>query len=116
MNVYHIWVDLKPGVRDLEFTDAIHAYLGALKKEGLVASHRILRRKLGLGPPELPEFHILVEFETLDQLDRAFGRVVARSGRVEELHHAVNSKAARVSFALYRDFPDEGRARGEELF
>ena len=40
----------------------------------------------------------------------------ARSGTVESLHHSVNSRVQDVSFALYRDFPDEQRVRGEEKF
>jgi hypothetical protein len=35
---------------------------------------------------------------------------------VESFHHAVNSLATDVFFALYRDFPDPVRQRGEEKF
>ena len=58
----------------------------------------------------------MLEFDGLAQLDLAFGSVAARSGIVESLHHSVNSRVQDVSFALYRDFPDEQRVRGDEQF
>ena len=116
MDVYHIWFNLKEGVQDVEFTDAVQAYLGHLKKADQIAGFRITRRKLGLGPPILPEWNILIEFEDMAQMDRAFGNVSSRANPVEGLHHAVNSKVRDLFFALYRDFPDPGRERGQELF
>ena len=50
------------------------------------------------------------------RIGAAGGSVAARSGTVESLHHSVNSRVQDVSFALYRDFPDEQRVRGEEKF
>jgi hypothetical protein len=116
MTVYQGFFDLKPGTGDLEFAAAVEGYLGRLKQEGLIESWRLLRRKLGLGPPELGEFQLLMEFADLGQLDRAFAEVSTRRDPVEGLHHAVNAKIARVSFALYRDFPDPQRRQGEERF
>ena len=116
MNIYHIWASLKTGVGDLEFVAAVNAFLGRLQHEGQLESFRITRRKLGLGLEELLDFHIIVEFRDLEQFDRTFGRVAARTEPIESLHHAVNSKVARVKFALYRDFPDEVRKAGEEKF
>jgi hypothetical protein len=58
MNVYHIWFNLKEGVSDIEFAENTSTYLDHLKGLGAVAGYRITRRKLGLGPPQLPEWHI----------------------------------------------------------
>ena len=116
MDLYHIWCNLVPGTSDVAFCEAVDRYLGALRGEGRIAGHRITRRKLGLGPRELGEFHIAIEVEDLAQLDRAFQTVSSRSGPIEALHHAVNQHACDVTFALYRDFPDPGRRRGGELF
>lgn len=116
MNIYHIWASLKPGVMDLEFVEAVNAFLGTLQQDGALESFRISRRKLGLGMEELLDFHIMVEFRDMEQFDRTFGRVAARSEPIETLHHAVNSRVARVKFALYRDFPDQVRTHGEEKF
>ena len=116
MDLYHIWCNLVPGTSDLEFCTAVDRYLEALRAEGRISSHRITRRKLGLGPRELGEFHIVVEVEDLAQLDRAFREVSTRSGPIEALHHAVNERACDVTFALYRDFPDAHREKGGERF
>lgn len=116
MNIYHIWCNLKPGVNDIDFSDAAQAYLDHLKQNGELVEYRITRRKLGLSPAHLAEFHIMLEFESLTQLDDAFTKVSSRADPVESFHHAVNSKVQDVSFALYRDFPDAHRIRGNEKF
>ena len=116
MDLYHIWCSLKPGVKDLEFAEHVRVYLDHLKDEGLIAGWRLTRRKLGLGPAELLEFHVMVEVRDLAQLDGAFGRVATRTDPVEGLHHAVNSLVSNVKFALYRDFPDPVRETGAERF
>jgi hypothetical protein len=116
MDHYHAWCNLKEGVKDIEFADRVHAYLGHLKANGTIAGYRLTRRKLGLGPPGLPEFHIVIEVEGLAQLDKAFALVASRADPAEGLHHAVNSLVTDASFALYRDFPDTVRVRGQETF
>jgi hypothetical protein len=116
MDVYHIWFDLKPGVRDTEFAASACAYLDRLKESGSLVSYRITRRKLGLGPPQLREWHVAIDFESLTQLDTAFGQVSARADPVESFHQAVNSKVQDAFFALYRDFPDPHRVTGQEKF
>jgi len=109
MDLYHIWCDLKPGVRDLEFSDALRAWMEHLRNAGHIADYRLTRRKLGLGPPGLGDFHVLVETENLAQLDAAFNTAAARSGETERLHGAVYSSVQNLTFALYRDFPDPVR-------
>lgn len=116
MDHYHVWFNLKDGVRDTDFADRAHAYLGHLKAAGLITGYRLARRKLGLGPSSLPEFHIVMEVDGLAQLDRAFAHVAARTDPAEGLHHAVNSLVKDTLFALYRDFPDEVREHGQEKF
>lgn len=116
MDLYHIWFNLKPGSRDSDFADRVHAYLGRLRNDGAIADYRLTRRKLGLGPSHLPEFHIVVEFDGLAQMDEAFSAAAARTQPIEGLHQAVNSMVSDASFALYRDFPDAIRQRGEEAF
>ncbi len=116
MDLYHIWCNLRPEIRDVEFSDSVDAYLDRLCEEGRIAGHRMTRRKLGLGPPGLGEFHIVIEVGDLAQLDRAFEAVSKREGPIEALHFAVNRYARDVQFALYRDFPDPHRERGGEKF
>ena len=116
MDHYHLWCDLRPDVSDVEFAEAVADYLDRLKHDGRLVDWSLARRKLGLGHPALGEFHVLLTFEGLAQIDQAFQAVGTRSGEIEGLHHAVNSKVTGLVAALYRDFPDAFRARGEECF
>lgn len=116
MDIYHGWCDLKPGVSDTEFADAFTHYMDYLKAEGKILSARLTRRKLGFGPAHLGDFHFMIEVTGLAQLDDAFSMVASRAGAVEGVHHGVNSLVRNVQFALYRDFPDDVRKRGEEKF
>jgi len=116
MDVYHTWCNLKPGVSDLDFADKVAAYLGHLKAQGLIESWRLTRRKLGLGPAGLGDFHLMIETKDMAQLDAAFSHVASRRAPVEDLHVHLNSLVTNAQFALYRDFPDAVRHRGEEKF
>jgi len=111
MNYYETWVDLLPGVRDLEFTDAVDRYLSKLVELGRIEGFSIKRRKFGFGPEGLGEFNITMSVQDLAQLDSAFMVVAERDGEIELLHAAVFSKVCNYKSALYRDFPDEVRKR-----
>src|SRR5262249_46684439 len=100
MNVYHIWFNLKPGVRDLEFAESAQVYLGHLKEANHIVSYRITRRKLGLAPPQLPEWHITPDFENMAQMDDAFGDVSSRADPVA-MRWIVGVKAA-LAVRLHR--------------
>jgi hypothetical protein len=116
MDIYHAWFNLKPGVGDVAFSEKVAAYLGRLRDDGLIEGWRLTRRKLGLAPRELGDFHVMIEVKDLAQLERAFARVATRREPIEGLHFAVNSMVSDAQFALYRDFPDAVRERGEEKF
>ena len=109
MDIYHIWCDLDPGVGDLEFVSSVNAYLSHLISEGKIADFRVTRRKLGLAPEALGEFHLMLEVTDLAQLDQAFNLAATRTGKVEALHSEVFSRVRNARFALYRDFPDSVR-------
>lgn len=106
MDVYHIWCDLKDGRKDRAFAQAVAAYLDHHKAGGRIHSWGLLRRKLGLGPPELGEFLILIETANLAQLEQAFCAAAARSGKVYKLHAVVCSRVVNARFGPARDFPD----------
>jgi hypothetical protein len=106
MDVYHIWCDLKDGREDRAFAAAVAAYLDHHRAGGRIESWRLLRRKLGLGPDGMGEFHILIETKDLTQLEKAFRAAAERSGEVEKLHAAVYSRVTNARFGLARDFPD----------
>jgi hypothetical protein len=116
VDLYEVWFNLKAGVRDVEFCERLDAYLGRLAADDKIVSFRVTRRKLAFGIPQLGEFHVTIEVRDLAQLDAAFQSVAARSGEVEGLHAAVNQYVTDFNAALYRDFPDAVRVRGQELF
>ncbi len=106
-----MWVDLAPGAKDLELSDAIHAYLGELQKRGAIEGFTLARRKFGFAPTGWGEFHVRVMVRDAAQLDEAFSHVAPREDPVEGLHHAVYSRVANFKSAYYRDFPDPVRRR-----
>jgi hypothetical protein len=116
LDIYHAWCDLMPGVSDVTFAENVAAYMGHLQEQGLIESWRLTRRKLGFGAPGLGDFHVMIEVKNLAQLEQAFERVAGRREPVEGFHFGVNSLAQNVVFALYRDFPDTFRHRGDERF
>lgn len=116
MDIYHAWFDLKPGVGDVGFSEQVATYMGHLKSNGLIEGWRLTRRKLGLGLPALGEWHLMMEVKDLAQLDAAFKQVASRREPTEGFHFGVNSLVQNANFALYRDFPDSFRHRGDEKF
>lgn len=116
MDIYHGWFNLKDGESDIAFADHFSRYMTHLQDAGKIRGWRLTRRKLGLGPDMLPEFHMMIETDDLAMLDDAFRLVAAREEPVESLHHGVNGRVKDVIFALYRDFPDDVRRRGAETF
>jgi hypothetical protein len=116
MDIYHAWCDLKPGIGDLVFVEKVTAYMGHLKDQGLIEGFRLTRKKLGLAPSALGDWHLMIEVRDLAQLDAAFNRVAGRREPVEGFHFGVNSLVTNATFALYRDFPDPVRHAGEEKF
>ncbi|MDX2236376.1 MAG: DUF6614 family protein [Hyphomonadaceae bacterium] len=116
MDVYAISVDLKEGASDAAFAEALSRFLDALKREGKIEGWRLLRRKLGFGFHGLGEFQVLIETRDLAQLDAAFAMAATRSGAMETLHFGANGLVKNFQAALYRDFPDAVRVRGEEKF
>jgi hypothetical protein len=111
MNSYHMWFDLRDSRKDVEFADAVKAYLDHLAARGLVERWTLQRRKFGFGPDGLGEFHCVVHVKDLTQFDAAFGHVATRSGEVERLHMPVYSSVVNFKSALYRDLPDAERVR-----
>ena len=111
MNYYDMWVNIKDSRKDLEFAEAVRAYLDYLKGQGMIAGWTLKRRKFGFGPESLGEFNITVWAENLAQLDAAFSHVATRSGEVERLHIPVYAAVTDFKSAQWRDFPDPERVR-----
>ncbi|MES2154801.1 MAG: DUF6614 family protein [bacterium] len=110
MDRYHIWFDLRHGVKDMELVAAIRGMLGHLKEQGMIEGFELERRKLGFGPSAIGEWHVAILTKDMAQLDHAFSFVTPRTGEMERLHAAVWSKVEHFQSGLYRDFPDANRA------
>ncbi|MCB9357515.1 MAG: hypothetical protein H6505_02990 [Calditrichaeota bacterium] len=109
MNIYHVWCNLKESRKDLEFAGNVRDLMEHLVASGQMTSWRLTRRKLGFGPAELGEFHIMMEFPSLVELENTFGEMARRTGEVEDLHRKVFMMVTDFKSGLSRDFPDPGR-------
>ena len=108
-DIYHIWADKKEGITDFDFAKNMRHFLQRLVDEKKMLRFRITRCKLGFRSiQDLPEWHIMMEFTGLAQLDEAFGRVVPRKGEMEKAHVSFNKFVEdNIQHALYRDWPDQ---------
>jgi len=116
MDYYHTWFELKPGIKDMDFARDLSRFMAYLSERKLIEGWKLSRRKLGLGPAELGDFHLVMETKNMAQLEEVFQHVSSRTEPVESVHFGVNSKVQNARFGLYRDFPDAGRREGEEKF
>ena len=107
-DIYHIWADKKKGISDLDFANNMRKFLQHLVDEGKMNSFRVTRCKLGFRSiQDLPEWHMMMEFDNMAQLDKAFERVVPRKGELEKEHISFNKFVEdNIQHALYRDWPD----------
>ena len=107
-DIYHIWADKKQGISDIDFASNMRKFLQKLVDEEKMLSYRITRCKLGFRSiQDLPEWHIMMEFTGMAQLDEAFGKVVPKQGDLEKAHVSFNRFVEdNIQHALYRDWPD----------
>jgi len=107
MDIYHIWADKEGDISDTEFVNNMRAFLEHLKSEGKMESYRITRCKMGFRSMDIPEWHIMMEFRNMAQMDSAFERVAPLEGELETKHRSFNQFVAdNIQHALYRDWPD----------
>ena len=107
-DIYHIWADKKHGISDIDFASNMRKFLQKLVDEEKMLSYRITRCKLGFRSiQDLPEWHIMMEFTGMAQLDEAFGKVAPKQGDLEKAHVSFNRFVEdNIQHALYRDWPD----------
>ena len=107
-DIYHIWADKKKGISDIDFANNMRKFLQHLVDEGKMNSFRVTRCKLGFRSiQDLPEWHMMMEFDNMAQLEKAFNRVVPRKGQLEKEHISFNKFVEdNIQHALYRDWPD----------
>jgi hypothetical protein len=111
MNHFHIWCNLKVGQDDLQFCESVREFLSYLHERELIEGYYITRRKFVVTPPLLGDFQIVIEFDTIAQMNRAFDYVARGGEEVEAFHKPITSAVRNVSTALYRDYPEPRRKK-----
>lgn len=108
MDIYHIWCDKTEGIGDTEWAANMRNFLQHLVDESKMESFRITRCKMGFRSiADMPEWHIMMEFKNMAQMDQAFSRVAPKQGELEVKHQSFNQfVAGNIQHALFRDWPD----------
>ena len=109
MDIYHIFADHHADVDGYEFAEKMRKFLDGLVTLGKMESYRLTRAKLGFRSMDLPEFHIMMEFNNMQQLDDAMTSVLRNEKHFDENHVNFNQLVNKetIQHFLYRDFPDE---------
>jgi hypothetical protein len=108
MNIYHIWCDKTQEISDTTWVNNMKSFLDHLVTEKKMESYRITRCKMGFRSiQDLPEWHIMMEFTSMAQMDEAFNRVAPLEGELENKHRSFNQfVGSNIQHALFRDWPD----------
>jgi len=108
MDIYHIWADKEGDISDIDWVNNMKKFLDHLVQEGKMVSYRVTRCKMGFRSiQDMPEWHIMMEFKDMAQMDLAFNRVAKREGLLEEKHKSFNQfVSGNIQHALFRDWPD----------
>ena len=109
MDIYHIWANKAGEISDIDWVANMRSFLQQLVDEHKMESFRITRCKMGFRSiADLPEWHIMMEFTGMAQMDMAFQRVAPLEGELETKHKSFNQfVSGDIQHALFRDFPDD---------
>ena len=109
MDIYHIFADHHADVDGYEFAEKMCKFLQGLVALGKMESYRLTRAKLGFRSMDLPEFHIMMEFANMQQLDDAMTSVLRNEKSIDDKHVNFNQLVNKdtIQHFLYRDFPDQ---------
>ena len=108
-DIYHIYADHNENVNAKEFATKMRKFLDQMVEMKRMNSYRLTRAKLGFRSMNLPEFHIMMEFDNMQQLDYAMTSVIRNEENIEEAHVGFNQlvDVETIQHFLYRDFPDD---------
>ena len=108
-DIYHIFADHNSDVNAMEFTTKMRKFLDQMVAMKRMNSYRLTRAKLGFRSMNLPEFHIMMEFDNMQQLDDAMTSVIRNEKNIEESHVGFNQlvDVETIQHFLYRDYPDD---------
>ena len=108
-DIYHIWADHKEGVDSYDFANKMRKFLDGLVEMKKMTGYRLTRSKLGFRSMDMPEFHIMMEFDNMQQLDDAMTSIIRNEKNIDESHVSFNQLVDKetIQHFLYRDFPDD---------
>ena len=108
-DIYHIFADHNADVNAKQFAVKMRKFLDQMVRMGRMNSYRLTRAKLGFRSMNLPEFHIMMEFDNMQQLDDAMTSVLRNEENIEEAHVGFNQlvDVETIQHFLYRDYPDD---------
>ena len=108
-DIYHIWADHKKGVDSYDFAKKMRKFLDGLVSMKRMINYRLTRSKLGFRSMDMPEFHIMMEFNNMQQLDDAMTSIIRNEKSIDESHVQFNQLVDKdtIQHFLYRDFPDQ---------
>ena len=108
-DIYHIWADHKEDVDSYDFANKMRKFLDGLVNMQRMKSYRLTRSKLGFRSMDMPEFHIMMEFDNMQQLDDAMTSILRNEKNIDESHVSFNKLVDKdtIQHFLYRDFPDD---------
>ena len=108
MDIYHIWADKEGDISDIDWVNNMKKFLDHLVSEGKMVKYRITRCKMGFRSMDIPEWHIMMEFNDMAQLENAFKRVAPLKGELEDKHRSFNQFVkGNIQHAYFRDWPDD---------
>ena len=85
-DIYHIWADHHKDVDAYDFANKMRKFLDGLVSMGKMENYRLTRAKLGFRSMDLPEFHIMMEFKNMQQLDDSMTSVLRNEKNIDESH------------------------------
>jgi len=96
-------------VDSYDFANKMHKFLNGLIELGRMKSYRLTRSKLGFRSMDMPEFHIMMEFDNMQQLDDAMTSILRNEKNIDQSHVTFNQLVDKetIQHFLYRDFPDD---------
>ena len=108
-DIYHIWADHKKDVDSYDFANKMRQFLDGLVELGRMKSYRLTRSKLGFRSMDMPEFHIMMDFDNMQQLDDAMTAIIRNEKNIDQSHVSFNQLVDKetIQHFLYRDFPDQ---------
>ena len=104
-DIYHIFADHNKDVNAMEFTTKMRKFLDGLVDLGKMQSYRLTRAKLGFRSMDLPEFHIMMEFNNMQQLDDAMTSILNNEKNIESYDVVGPICETTCKFGVYKNYP-----------